>query len=66
MSNGNYRMKLQQLLAAGRIPTAAGAATYAEILHDTWCKKFQGIGECNCEPDIKLFDARTGKPLGSQ
>ena len=47
----NYLRKLQYLYACGALPV--GAVHMVDILHDGWCRHFQGQ-PCNCNPDIRL------------
>jgi hypothetical protein len=31
-----------------------GTVTMIEYVHDEWCPKLKGIGECLCDPDVYL------------
>ena len=53
----NYLKKISRLSESGVIPKAS--LGNVQILHDDWCRKLQGKGECNCDPDIKWYPAET-------
>jgi len=49
----NHRLKIDRLLAAGKIPVVVGTASRLDVVHDDWCGIFDG-GFCNCDPDIRF------------
>ena len=49
----NHRLKIDRLVAAGRIAVTRGSANQLDVVHDDWCAIFDG-GFCNCDPDIRL------------
>lgn len=53
----NYEKKLFQMIQEGKISPEPGALKDVNILHDDWCRALRGVGECNCEPDIKARQA---------
>ncbi len=52
-SQHNHRLKLERLIAAGKLPVVVGKANLIDVAHDNGCGIFRG-GFCDCDPDIKL------------
>jgi len=52
MTEHNYKLKIQQLIAEGKLIIPAGVYKL-DITHEDSCKIFLG-GFCNCDPEIEL------------
>jgi uncharacterized protein YfaT (DUF1175 family) len=51
-----YVAKLSSLIAAGKVGKP-GTVQHLVVLHDDWCAFHRG-GVCNCEPDIRVAQAK--------
>ncbi len=52
----NYEVKVEQLIASGKIPKEAGL-NHVVIRHDDWCGVHH-LQRCNCDPDIEYLGDR--------
>jgi len=50
----NYMKKLIEEIKAGRLEVPEGSANVLEVAHDKDCPLLQGLGPCDCDPDITL------------
>lgn len=48
-----YLDRLRETLRAN--PLWPGSVNHVLVLHDDWCDLLQGIGQCNCNPEVKVL-----------
>lgn len=52
----NFQVKILELVESGKI--TRGQMANLDIRHDDWCDRLNGVGPCNCDPDIQVYPAK--------
>jgi len=51
----NFHVKILELVEAGKL--VQGQMSNLDIQHDDWCDRLNGVGPCNCDPEIVVYPA---------
>jgi hypothetical protein len=51
----NFQRKIMQMVESGAIPKSEFANL--NIQHDDWCDRLNGVGPCNCDPEVVVYPA---------
>lgn len=54
----NYQNKIIESINEGKLVGHPGKVQILNVYHDDWCNLLKGKGQCNCDPEMKLEDAR--------
>lgn len=52
----NFHVKILELVESGQLKEKDMANL--NICHDGWCDRLNGVGPCNCDPEVRLYPAR--------
>jgi hypothetical protein len=50
----NHRIKLEKLIAEGKLKIPAGVISHINVEHDDWCGIHDGA-RCDCDPNIDIY-----------
>jgi hypothetical protein len=53
----NFEVKILELVKSGQIQK--GDLANLSVQHDDWCSRLQGLGPCNCSPEITVYKSET-------
>ena len=51
----NFQRKIMQLVESGALPQ--GSMANLNIQHDDGCDRLNGVGPCNCDPEVVIYPA---------
>ena len=50
----DYKQKILDMVAAGKIRLTPDQISYIELQHDDWCAALNVGGKCDCKPDVVI------------